>query len=86
MKIKNPLDKTLKLRFKGTDYTLESGISKAFPEDVIAQWITIYGFLSIVSGTDKETDAVVEEVQKAKKVAKKKATKKEDNDSEESDK
>jgi len=74
MKIKNPLDKDISLCHKGTDYVLEAGVSKEFPEDVIAQWITIYGFLSIAKGTDKETDAVVEEV-KAKKAPKKAAKK-----------
>ena len=77
MKIKNPLDKDLKLCFKGTDYVLEAGVSKEFPADVIAQWILIYGFLSITESKDKEVDAVVEAVEeeKPKKVAKKAAKK-----------
>lgn len=69
MKIKNPLDKDISLRYKGKDYVLEAGVSKEFPEDVIAQWITIYGFLSIAKGTDKETDAVVEVLQEEKEEA-----------------
>ena len=76
MKIKNPLDKDLNLRYKGTDYVLEAGVSKEFPKDVLAQWITIYGFLSIANGTDKEVDAVVEEVKKEEEVKVEKKTKK----------
>lgn len=77
MKIKNPLDKDLNLNYKGKDYVLEAGVSKEFPEDVVAQWITIYGFLTIAKGTDKEVDAVVAAVQEAKETtAKKRVTKK----------
>lgn len=76
MKIKNPLDKDLNLLYKGENYVLEAGVSKEFPEDVVAQWITIYEFLSITSASSKETDAVVEAVEEEKKKAPKKTTKK----------
>lgn len=72
MKIKNPTEKDLKLNYKGQDYTLEAGFAKEFPEDVAAQWIVIYEFLSISRTTDKETDEVVKE---AKKVPKKTTSK-----------
>ena len=68
MKIKNPLDKDLNLLYKGESYVLEAGVSKEFPEDVVAQWITIYGFLSITSASSKEIDAVVEAVEAEVKV------------------
>lgn len=71
MKIKNPLDKDLNLLYKGENYVLEAGFSKEFPADVIAQWITIYGFLNISSATSKETDAVVEAVEVMKEEKKK---------------
>lgn len=71
MKIKNPLDKDLSLLYKGENYVIEAGVSKEFPEDVVAQWISIYGFLKIAQATDKEKDAVVEAVEeKTKKVSK----------------
>ena len=75
MKIKNPIDKDLNLRYLGEDYTLEAGVSKEFPEDVVAQWIRIYGFLSISSATNKEVDTVVDEVKKAEEEEKKTAKK-----------
>lgn len=86
MKIKNPLDKDLHLLYKGEQHVLEAGVSKEFATDVAAQWINIYGFLSITKATDKEVDAVVEaadapveaveEEKEEKKVTKKSTTKK----------
>ena len=84
MKIKNPLDKDLNLLYKGENYVLEAGVSKEFPADVIAQWITIYEFLAISSASSKEIDAVVEavanevevEVEKEEEKPKKKVAKK----------
>lgn len=66
MKIKNPLDRDLNLLYKGQDYVIEAGVSKEFPADVVAQWITIYEFLKITSTNDKDTDEVLEEVEKQK--------------------
>lgn len=75
MKIKNPLDKDISLCYKGVDYVLEAGVSKEFPEDVVAQWITIYGFLSIAKSTDKEVDKVVDALVAEEEKPKKKAVK-----------
>lgn len=79
VKITNPLDKELTLQFKGESYTLGAGVSDKFPADVAAQWINIYGFLSLAGTSDKEIDKVVEELteekepnKKDKKTAKKK--------------
>ena len=62
VKITNPLDTELTLQFKGDTYTLGAGISEKFPADVAAQWITIYGFLSISGTADSQVDKMVEEL------------------------
>lgn len=78
MKIKNPTDQDLKLNYKGVIYELPAGVTDSFPEDVTAQWLYIYGFLNIVSATNKEVDTVLEQIQeevkkKEEKVSKAKA-------------
>ena len=75
MNIKNPLDKDISLLFKGETYTLEAGKSGDFSDEVAAQWVNIYGFLSEDEAPSKEEDKPKKAV---KKTAKKVADKKED--------
>jgi hypothetical protein len=62
MKIKNTIDEDLTLNFKGVDYPLAAGVVEDFPEDVAAQWLRIYDFLSVAKATDKEVNEVVKEI------------------------
>jgi len=83
--ITNTIDKDLTLQFKGETYVLPAGVKEKFPTEVAAQWVNIYGFLSIEGTSDKEVEKLAEEITakevKPKKKAAKKTTKKESKDS-----
>lgn len=49
MKIKNPLDNEISLKYNGDIYILGAKETQEFPEDVVRQWMTIYGFVSVAS-------------------------------------
>jgi hypothetical protein len=80
IKIKNPLDKEIVLNYRGENFALGAGESKAYPEPVAKHWREIFGFV-LTEGTLSDVEPValaaevaVEEVQEAapKKTAKKK--------------
>lgn len=73
-KVHNPTDSEVALQFLGTTYTIGGGETADFPEDVATQWVTIYGFMTIVGPAEEvvEKEEVVEEKITKPKVAKKK--------------
>jgi hypothetical protein len=65
IKVKNTEDVELKLLFKGENYKLGASKTESFPEDVAAQWVTIYEFLTLENS--KEEVKEVKETKTTKK-------------------
>lgn len=45
--VKNPLDKEIKIMFKGSNYILAPKEEKALEEDVVKHWKRLHGFLEV---------------------------------------
>jgi hypothetical protein len=66
IKIKNPLDSEITLKYKGEEYSIGAKETKGFPQDVVEQWMEIYGFVTYI-GTEDEVETKEEVVAKPKK-------------------
>lgn len=55
IKIKNPLDNDISLKYKGEEYSIGAKETKGFPQDVVEQWMEIYGFITYI-GTEDEVE------------------------------
>lgn len=70
-KVHNPTDSEVALQFRGETYSIGAGKTSEFPVEVANQWVTIYGFMTLV-GESTEPKVESEESIIKPKVTKKK--------------